>query len=94
MRIVYAPEAVDDLEAAVAYVARDNPAAAARLADRVFDRIDSLAAGEFDGPEHVLRSGESVRSWPVPPFRVYYRRSEGLLEILRVYHHARRPIVR
>jgi plasmid stabilization system protein ParE len=55
--------------------------------------ITSLAEGEFDGPEQELRrTGERVRSWPVPPFRIYYRREPDEFVVLRVYHSARRPI--
>ena len=45
MRIAIAPRAFDDLAAMAGYVARDNPAAAARLVDRVFEVIDLLAEG-------------------------------------------------
>ena len=74
MRIVYAPKARADLQTCVEYIAKDNPLAAARLADRVFALVDRLAAGSFDGPEHRLYNGQLVRSWPVPPVRVYYQR--------------------
>jgi hypothetical protein len=35
-----------------------------------------------------------VRSWGVPPFRVYYQRHFDELLIVRVYQQARRPITR
>jgi len=62
------------------------------MMDRVFTLVGHLAAGAFEGPEIQLRSGETVRSWPVHPFRVYYRRQAGSLQILRVYHQSRMPI--
>lgn len=71
MRLVIAPRAFDDLAAAAGYVARDNPAAAGRLVDRVFEIIDLLAEGGLDGPLSKLRSGIEVRSWPVPPLRIF-----------------------
>ena len=94
MRIVYAPKARADLQTCVEYIAEDNPLAAARLADRVFALVDRLAEGSFDGPEHRLYNGQPVRSWPVPPLRVYYQRAIKELRVLRIYHHARRPIAR
>jgi hypothetical protein len=60
----------------------------------VFAIIDRLTAGDFDGPEQTLRTGDVVRSWPVPPLRLYYRRRDDALWILRIYHQARRPIAR
>lgn len=75
MRIIIAPRAFDDLAAAAGYVARVNPAAGARLVDRVFEVIDMLAEGGLDGPLTTLRSGVEVRSWPVRPLRIFYRRA-------------------
>jgi plasmid stabilization system protein ParE len=92
--ITIAPEAVDDLEATVEHIAAHNPRAAAGLARRVFDMIDRLAEGILDGPEQELTTGERARSWPVPPLRIYYQREPGRLIVLRIYHQARKPIVR
>lgn len=61
---------------------------------RVFDTLEKLAAGDMEGPQQQLTTGELVRSWPVPPFRIYYQRGEGELRVFRIYHHARRPIAR
>jgi plasmid stabilization system protein ParE len=94
LRIVYAPQAISDLETYLVYVATSNPGAAARLAQRVLSLVERLAEGAFEGPEHELRSGERVRSWPVQPLRVYYRRDPDSFSVLRIYHQARRPIVK
>jgi plasmid stabilization system protein ParE len=92
--IYFSPEAEADFVAVVSFLAERNPSAAAELGQRVFAIVDRLAAGELDGPEQTLRTGEIVRSWPVPPLRLYYqRRGEGLW-ILRLHHQARTPIVR
>lgn len=92
MHVVVAPEALDDLQAAAGYIARDNPAAASRLVDRVFEVIDLLAEGGLDGPLSTLRSGLEVRSWPVPPLRVFYQREPNTLFVVRIYHQSRRPL--
>jgi plasmid stabilization system protein ParE len=94
LRIIYSPQAIEDLETYVGYVARSNPDAAARLARRVLKVIDRPADGAFEGPERQLRSGERVRSWPVYPLRIYYRRDADMLSVLRIYHEARRPIAK
>ena len=69
-----------------------SPAAADSLVRRVFDIADLLAAGDIAGPERLLDGGVVVRSWPVAPYRLYYQVDAGRLLILRVYHHARRPL--
>ena len=95
MKIAFAPEAVEDLAAVMVFLVKRNSRAAAATADAVFAVIDRLAQGEFDGPERELRStGESVRSWPVRPYRIFYRREEETLTVLRIHHSARRSIAR
>ena len=66
----------------------------AKLDEEITRCIERLAAREFDGPVSRLRSGAVVRSWGVPPFRIYYQRHPDELLIVRVYHQARRPITR
>lgn len=94
MNITYTEEALADILDAIAYLNERNPAAASNLDTDLAACIEHLAAGEFEGPLSRLRSGSLVRSWPVPPFRLYYQRQPGELLILRVYHQTRRPIVR
>ena len=94
MNIAYTEEALADILDAIAYLNERNPAAASNLDTDLAACIEHLAAGEFEGPLSRLRSGSLVRSWPVPPFRIYYQRQPGELLILRVYHQTRRPIVR
>ena len=91
MSVVVGPEALDDLTAAVEFLAERSPRAATELVQRAFALFRSLDAGEFDGPGIRLRDGREVQSWPLPPFRVYYQRSGPDLVVLRVYHQRRRP---
>ena len=94
MKIVWSPEAADDLEAAVQYLAQDSLPAAARLGHGILALVDRLAIEPLDGPKHVLKTGQIVRGWPFPPFRVYYQRADDTLLIVRVYHQKREPIAR
>jgi hypothetical protein len=58
---------------------------------------DLREAYEFEavtGREVLLRDGRWVKTWPVPPYRIYYRVSGQELQVIRVYHQARRPIER
>jgi plasmid stabilization system protein ParE len=66
----------------------------ANLDAEIADCVARLARRELDGPISRLRSGSLVRSWAVPPFRIYYQRQPDELLIARVYHQARRPITR
>ena len=92
MKITYTEAAIADVLEAIAYLNERNPTAAANLDAEIVQCIDRLAAHAFDGPVSRLRSGALVRSWAVPPFRVYYQRHPDELLIVRVYHQVRRPI--
>ena len=94
MKVTYTEEAVADIVEAITYLNERNPIAAANLDDDIARCIERLADREFDGPVSRLRSGAIVRSWGVPPFRIYYQRHPDELLIVRVYHQARRPITR
>ena len=94
MTILFAPEAEDDFRAAISYLRERNPDAAAALGERVFAVIDQLVAGDFEGPETVLTTGERVRSFAVPPLRIYYQRHRDALWIVRIYDQRRHPIER
>lgn len=86
--------ALAEFEACVDYISKHNTSAATELAAEVFATIDMIAAGDFEGPESLLRTGQRVRSWPVPPLRIYYQRRDDVLRVLRIYHQSRRPITK
>ncbi len=92
MKVAYTEEAIADIVGAISYLNQRNPMAAANLDAEIAQCIKRLAAREFEGPVSRLRSGALVRSWAVPPFRIYYQRDSDELLIVRVYHQTRRPI--
>ena len=94
MKVTYTEEAVADIVDAITYLNERNATAAAKLNAEIARSIERLADREFEGPASRLRSGAIVRSWSVPPFRIYYQRHPDELLIVRVYHQKRRPITR
>jgi toxin ParE1/3/4 len=92
MTIVLSPAARRDISAALQYLAGENPLAARRLIDRLDQVLQQLADGSLRGPSVRLRRGGQAHRWPIPTFRLYYRRTEDQLFVLRIYHGARRPI--
>jgi plasmid stabilization system protein ParE len=94
LKVNYTQEAVADIVDAITYLNERNPKAAAKLDREIAHCVERLADREFAGPLSRLRSGAVVRSWGVPPFRIYYQRHPDELLIVRVYHQARRPITR
>jgi plasmid stabilization system protein ParE len=89
-----APKAAADLRATLEHISDNETRLLQRSSPNVFTVIDRLAAGEFEGHQQRLTTGEVVRSWPVPPLRIYYQRRSDVLLVLRIYHQARRPITR
>jgi toxin ParE1/3/4 len=90
MRIIWSPEAIADLASIRAYVAEDNPAAARRLVLRIIDDVER----QLPASPHIGRPGRvpGTRELVIlkTPYIVPYRVQSETIQILRVYHGARR----
>ena len=87
---VWSPEAIDDLAALRAYIAKDDPIAAQRVALRIVESVEMLLSENPDvgRPGRVPGTRELVISRT--PFIVPYRVRGQRIQVLRVYHGARR----
>ena len=94
MTIVVAPQAREDLREAYDYIRKDDPDAAGRVLAHIVEIIGMLASESVTGREVLLRDGRRVKTWPVPPYRIYYRVRGQELQVIRVHHQARRQIER
>lgn len=94
MKVIWSPEALEDIEQAIDYLAERSHQAAERLVTGILSRVELLATEPHEGPEHVLSNGERVRGWPHPPFRIYYQRTPDAFVVVRVYHQRREPVTR
>ena len=95
MRARWAPEAADDLRRVLDYLTERHRQQAARgLLAAVGSAVEMLCDGGFDGPEGVLSSGDRVRSWRVHRYglRLYYRRTDDAVEVLRLYADRQAPM--
>lgn len=89
MRILFAPEAKQDLDDIFDYILQENPDVASVVLSRLAERITSLTEMPHQGrPGRVAGTRELVV--PRTPFIVPYQITGNTLEILRVYHGARR----
>ncbi len=90
MKIDWSPEAVEDLESIRAYVAQDSPVAATRLVLRIVLDVETQLP---DSP-HIGRPGRvsGTRELVISktPYIVPYRVRGTTIQVLRVYHGARR----
>lgn len=89
MNIVWSELALDDLESLRVFIAKDSPKAARRMPLTVIAAIETLP----DAP-HIGRPGRipGTRELVVPntPFIVPYRVHANAVQILRIFHGARR----
>jgi len=90
MNIVWSPEAIEDLISLRAYIAAQSPAGARRIVLRILQAVERVLP---DNP-HIGRPGRvpGTRELVIPqtPYIVPYRVHRDVLQILRVYHGARR----
>jgi toxin ParE1/3/4 len=85
VRVKWLRRALSNLDREAAYIARDNPQAAARVVGRIelsVERLKSYPAsgrpGRVSGTREVVVAGT--------PYVVPYRVRGGAVEILRVFH--------
>jgi toxin ParE1/3/4 len=85
LRVRWTRPALTDLIEAQNYIARDNPAAAQAVAQRLWDAARQIA----DNP-NIGRPGHNpgTREWVVmrTPYLIVYRLRNETIEILRLWH--------
>jgi toxin ParE1/3/4 len=85
LKLRWTRPALADLIEAQNYIARDNPAAAQAVAERVWHATKNLCDHPNIGrPGHV----GGTREWPVSqtPYLIVYRVKSDAVEILRIWH--------
>jgi toxin ParE1/3/4 len=91
MQVRWSPASAEDLEQIFNYIRTDNPAAAQRVAQTIYDRAGALGTDLYLGRRGRV---EGTRELPLPPlpFIVVYRVLEQLdvIEIVNVIHGAQR----
>jgi toxin ParE1/3/4 len=90
MTPIWSPEALEDLAALRAYIEQENPAAARRVARHILQNVETLLPSNpaMGRPGRVPGTRELVI--PRTPFVVPYRVIGETIQILRVFHGARR----
>lgn len=90
MTIRWTDEAIDDLRSLHAFIAKDNPAAAQKVVLTIVEAVETLLPDnpQIGRPGRVNGTRELVISGT--PYIVPYRLKAGIIQVLRVYHGARR----
>lgn len=91
-RYQFTPQALDDLFEIWSYIAQDNPAAADRVEEAIYQACELLAKSPLAGTIRKDLTSLPVRFWGVPPFPKYflvYDPEAKPLQIIRILHGAR-----
>ena len=88
-RIVWAPQAVEDVEAIRVYVARDSPHYADLVVERILAAIAQLESSPRAGRVVPEVGDESLREVIHGNYRIVYRFRHDIIEIATVFHGAR-----
>ena len=84
VEVVWTEPALADLDAIADYIALDNPPAALRLVQRVFDHVGLLAAHPRSGVRLPELKGWGYRQIVEPPCRIFYRYENDRVFVLHV----------
>ena len=89
-KIIFSPQAIADLAAAVKFIAEENPEAAVRVGNALIDRVTILENFPLLGSVYPKRPG--VRKLVSRPYLIFYRfrEKENVVDILRYWHGAQR----
>jgi plasmid stabilization system protein ParE len=85
--VIWTEPALQDLDAIADYIALDNPLAARRLVQRVFEHVAQLEAHPESGshPLELRRSSRRYRQMVEPPCRVFYRYERASERVFVLY---------
>ena len=80
--VIWAEPALNDLDAIADYIALDDPEAARRLVQKIFEHVDHLESHPKPGSKPPELKGWRYRQFVEPPGRVFYRVESGRVLIL------------
>ena len=82
--VIWAEPALNDLDAIADYIALDNPEAARRLVQKIFEHVDHLESHPRLGSKPEELKGWRYRQIVEPLCRIFYREDSGRVLILHV----------
>ena len=87
--VIWTEPALQELSAIAEYIALDNPTAASRLVEEVFDKTDRLEGFPQSGRIPPALPNSVYREVVVPPCRIFYREDETRVFVLFVMREER-----
>ena len=90
-RLIWSPQALQDLEGIRDYISRDSPRYARLVVERIIDGIERLATFPESGRIVPEVNDPAIREIILAPYRVVYRLRSGVAEIATVFRASRLP---
>ncbi len=88
-RVVWTRQAILDVEAIRNYISRDSPRYATVVVDQIVTAVDRLERFPRSGRGVPERPGSELRELLCASYRIVYRVSGELVEVVTVFHGAR-----
>lgn len=89
VEVRWTPQAAEDLNSIVEFIARDSPQYARLLVVDIFQAVDRIAAFPQSGRIVPELNDPIVREVILGNYRLVYRLKDASLELLTIYHGAR-----
>jgi toxin ParE1/3/4 len=87
--VIWSPQAIADIEAIRAYVARDSPRYADLLVERLVSAVEHLETDPSSGRVVPEVDNDAIRELIYGNYRIVYRVRSDVVEIVTVFHGAR-----
>ena len=87
--VIWAPQAIEDVEAIRTYVARDSAHYADLLVERIVAAVGRLGTFPRSGPVVPEVGDQSLREVVYEKYRIVHRVKPSAVEIVTVFHGAR-----
>ena len=88
-KLIWAPQALRDLEGIRDYIADDSPRYAALVIERIIAGVERLSSFPGSGRMVLERNDPEIREVIIRPYRVVYRLRPGVVEIATVFRASR-----
>jgi addiction module RelE/StbE family toxin len=88
-KLIWSPQSLDDLESICRYIARDSERYARLFGERILALIESIARQPLLGAMVPEYQREDLRERLLQNYRIVYRVSDDLVEIVTIVHAAR-----
>ncbi|MEM8733283.1 MAG: type II toxin-antitoxin system RelE/ParE family toxin [Planctomycetota bacterium] len=89
MKVIYAPEADDDIFGIVWFIARDKPEAARNWMRKIRETVDTIATQPIMGEERPGFGVPGCCSFSFGSYVIFFRAIEDGIEVARVIHGSR-----